>query len=576
MRNGEMKMRARAIVGGVIAGLACAACGGSDGATEPPAKSVASVALAPGSTTMLVGATTQLTAKLSASDGTTLTGRAITWSSSSSAVTVSSTGMVTGVAAGGPATITAMSESVSGTAQVTVLPLVASVGVTPASMTMVVGETTTLIATVRDDAGGVLTGRQVQWASSASAIATVSTTGVVTAIAAGGPLAITATSEGKVGTAQVTVVPPGTRVAAGIFHTCALRASGAANCWGSNLYGQLGDGTTSERLIPTAVAGGLSFTSLTTGNFHTCAIDRAGVAYCWGRNPDGQLGIGSTGNRSVPAAVSGGLSFKSIVANGDYVSTLQALNAGHTCGLTTSGAAYCWGYGRNGQLGDGAAQDRSTPTAVAGTLSFAQIAAGPRTTCGVTSDGVAYCWGFNGDGEVGDGTEVTRASPVPVSGGLRFRALSSGGGLLAHTCGVATSGAAFCWGANFDGELGDGTTTSRLVPTAVGGGLTFVAITTGGWAFEGHTCGLTAAGAAYCWGANDEGQLGNGSTLASVTPRPVAGGLTFTSITARWNQTCAMTAAGAVYCWGQNDAGQLGDGTRTNRGVPTLVALPSP
>ena len=157
---------------------------------------------------------------------------------------------------------------------------------------------------------------------------------------------------------------------------------------------------------------------------------------------------------------------------------------------------------------------------VAGGVSFAAVSAGSFYTCGVTVAGAAYCWGDNGLGQVGDGTTTTPgtgpSSPALVAGGVSFAAVSAG---FTHTCGVTAAGAAYCWGYNFFGDLGDGTTTDRSSPVLVAGGVSFAAVSAGDF----HTCGVTAAGAAYCWGDNTVGQLGDGtSTLpgADATNRP--------------------------------------------------------
>jgi len=188
----------------------------------------------------------------------------------------------------------------------------------------------------------------------------------------------------------------------------------------------------------------------------------------------------------------------------------------------------------------------------------------------VTTSGAAYCWGSNAFGQLGDGTTTQRLVPTPVAGGLTFTAVSAG---WWHTCGITTSGAAYCWGNN--GFLGDGTNTGRLVPTPVAGGLTFTTLSAG----PGETCGVTTSGAAYCWGYNAFGQLGDGTTANRLIPTPVAGGLTFTAVSAgvevETGHACGVTPGGAAYCWGaSNGAGALGDGTTTDRLVPTLVAFP--
>src|SRR5213593_4794512 len=189
-------------------------------------------------------------------------------------------------------------------------------------------------------------------------------------------------------------------------------------------------------------------------------------------------------------------------------------------------------------------------------LIFAAVNAGGYHTCGVTTAGAAYCWGANDAGQLGDATWTDHTSPVAVVGGLTFAAVSAG---LDHTCGVTTAGAAYCWGYNGSGLLGDGTTTPRTGPVAVLGGLTFAAVSAG----RDHTCGVTTAGAGYCWGRNDYSQVGDGTTTQRTSPVAVLGGLTFAVASAAWFYTCSVTTPGAAYCWGLNYSGQLGDGTTT-------------
>ena len=142
----------------------------------------------------------------------------------------------------------------------------------------------------------------------------------------------------------------------------------------------------------------------------------------------------------------------------------------HTCGTTTAGKAYCWGYGGEGALGNGTGTNRFSPRAVSGTRTYSRVFASGAHTCGVTNGGKAFCWGGNYSGELGDGTTSTRMTPVAVRGGLLFSQLSSHG---YHTCGVtADVGVGYCWGSNYNGQVGDATTTSpRLTPTRVAGAL---------------------------------------------------------------------------------------------------------
>lgn len=303
------------------------------------------------------------------------------------------------------------------------------------------------------------------------------------------------------------------QVSTGGSHTCALQSVvGAVYCWGANSSGQLGDGTTTDRSspVPVPTPAGRRFLTVSARGSHTCAVADSGETYCWGSNAYGQLGDGTTTNRLSPTLVSGGLGFVAVSAGW-----------GHTCALRNDGPVYCWGSNFNGELGDGTTTSQTSPTLVTGGIGFSSVSAGNGYTCGVSNvtPGSAYCWGWNAFGQLGDGTQVNRSSPTPVTGTLGFAAVSTG---LGHSCGLTPAGAAYCWGSGGSGELGDGTTTSRATPVLVAGGLTFARIATGGTSGEsivGYSCGVTTSGEAYCWGTSAYGALGNGaSSSSSATP----------------------------------------------------------
>lgn len=246
-------------------------------------------------------------------------------------------------------------------------------------------------------------------------------------------------------------------VDAGWVHTCALTMTGGVQCWGAN-GGRLGDGTTEHRATPGDVVGLTSgVAAVAPGLSHTCALTATGGVKCWGANSYGALGDGTTESRLTPVDVVGLTSGVVSVAAG----------SGHTCALTTTGAVKCWGVNNAGKLGDGTMEGYSTePVDVVGLSSgVSAIAAGTQHTCALTATGGAKCWGANYRGALGDGTPENRSTPVNVVGltsGVAAIAASTG-----RTCALTTAGRVKCWGENWYGQLGDGTRTHSFTPVDV-------------------------------------------------------------------------------------------------------------
>jgi len=280
---------------------------------------------------------------------------------------------------------------------------------------------------------------------------------------------------------------------------------------------------------------------------------------CWGINQYGQLGNGTTNNSSTPVDVTGLTSSVTAISAGGY----------HTCALTTGGGVKCWGDNGNGLLGDGTTTQRTTPVDVTGlTSGVTAIAAGTSHVCALTTGGDMKCWGANNTGQLGNGTTTNSSTPVAVTGLTSgVTAIAAGGYTIHHTCALTTSGVK-CWGINNAGQLGNGTTTNSSIPVAVTGltsGVT--AIAAGG----AYTCALTTGGV-KCWGVGAGSQLGNGATTNSPIPVAVTG-LTsgVTAIATGSFHACALTTGGNVKCWGTNTNGQLGDNTTNNSSIPVAV-----
>lgn len=401
-------------------------------------------------------------------------------------------------------------------------------------------------------------------------------------------------------------------------HTCVLMTTGDVQCWGRNTSGQVGDGTIIQRrLTPINVVGlAPDIEAISAGSSHTCALATSGSVQCWGSNLSGQLGNGTFSNSALPTVVVS-LSTPAIrIAAGGL----------HTCALLETGTVACWGRNEYGQLGDGTSGDGDDltrdnnspfPVSVIDLTGAIEIAAGGNHTCALLASGEMKCWGANASGELGDGTGgfdglPLRFSALPVEVCQSYdpiaeectevlregRAITAGSG---HTCALLFSSEVRCWGANFDGQVGDGTTIERPTPAVVcqtydqdaqqcEEPLSSISSVSAGSA---HTCALAEAGAARCWGDNDldYGQLGDGRQCGFTCPTPAdVMGLSseVISLATGHFHSCALLTAG-IQCWGKNLWSQLGSGVCCNdshvpvevvglgpKETPSATATPSP
>lgn len=358
------------------------------------------------------------------------------------------------------------------------------------------------------------------------------------------------------------------RLLTGEATACAIESDGHVACWGVNtIRWEFG---ASPMAIPGARAPVRApvplLASFATGvSSHFCGITPDSKAVCWGRGAFGQLGAGALGDSGNAAVnVRSGLRWTDL-----------AVGRLSTCGRSDDGLGLCWGANQHGEIGVAfitLGENTISPVEVDGGLRFRQIVPGWIHTCGIIDDGRLFCWGSNDRGQIGASTPdpQTQRTPVAVGPNLRFSEISLG---AKHTCGLATDGIAYCWGENFSGQLGDGTTTSRETPTAVATTVRFAHIATSSGFAGGsnvgllgatpgqiaHTCALTATGAAHCWGWNGSGQLGDGTTTTQPAPVPVGGSHVFDTIGLGGAYTCGITG-GTVWCWGSNALGQLGAG----------------
>ncbi len=364
-------------------------------------------------------------------------------------------------------------------------------------------------------------------------------------------------------------------VTMGASHACGLSTAGKAYCWGARVAGETGDGDPVEgtgirfnNKVPYAVAGGLTFAELSAGSGHTCGITTAGALYCWGSNAAGQIGDG--GSRGGPEGPHWRNVPVAIAPGMTFISV--AAGSGYTCAVAADGVTYCWGANDSQAASGGHAGAPSnilTPRDAQVGVALTEVyAGGNRATCGRTSAGAVYCWGSDSWGMLGDGpTQApSGAGPKQVAGSYQQVSIGSVSG-----CAVGTDQGMYCWGENHDGQVGyaasgDYHNDFTPAPVAIGAGLAWKQAAVG----SGFACGLTTSGAAYCWGLNSNGQAGIGSyTPRHPTPTAVTGGHVFASLSpnSKGSSMCGVTTANETWCWGYNIAYQLGTTT------PSIDAL---
>jgi alpha-tubulin suppressor-like RCC1 family protein len=379
------------------------------------------------------------------------------------------------------------------------------------------------------------------------------------------------------------------QVSLGGSHSSAITSEGRIFTWGSNNYGQLGDGTTTRRYTPTDITGyfglnsGETIVSVSLGLSHSTAITSEGRIFTWGRNQYGQLGDGSTTNRNTPTDITGQLDFNT----GESI-TGVSLGAVHSSVVSSAGRLFTWGQNDYGQLGNGTTTYGSIPTDITGQFSLiagetlTSVSLGSYHSSAITSGGRLFIWGQNSYGQLGNGTGTTLTTPTDITGhfnliaGETITRVSLG---FSHSSAITSEGRLFTWGFNNYGQLGDGTTTYKLNPTdimgrfSLGSDETIVSISLG----HSHSIAITSEGRLFTWGWNQYGQVGDGTTTDRYTPTEITSqfisytGETITGVSLAGSLSSAITSEGRLFIWGQNDYGQLGDGTTSSSSVPKHI-----
>ena len=343
------------------------------------------------------------------------------------------------------------------------------------------------------------------------------------------------------------------QIAAGDSHSLAIKEDGSVWAWGNNYYGQLGDGSTTNKTNPVLVAGLSNVAMIAAGDAHSLALKVDGSVWAWGRNNYGQLGNGSTTNKTSPFQVAG-LSNVAMIAAGSY----------HSLALKDDGSVWVWGYNGFGQLGDGSNTNKSSPVQVPGLSSVSMIASGNYHSLAIKDDTSVCAWGYNRYGQLGDGSTTNKTSPVHVAELSNVVMITAGRHL---SLGLKDDGSVWAWGYNYYGQLGDGSTTNKTSPVQVSGLSNVLMIASG----DSHSLGLKDDGSVWAWGINGSGQLGDGSTTNKTNPVQLPGLSNVAMIAAGFYNSLAIKDDGSVWAWGINNSGQLGDGSTTNKSSPVQM-----
>lgn len=469
---------------------------------------------------------------------------------------------VTACGGGGGSTATVGSTN-------TTAPTLVSLVVTPADATIAFGATQqfAVAGTYSDGSVKDLT-KTAKWASGNAAVSIVATTGLASGVA-NGTATISATVDALTASTTLTSKASFTAVAAGGAHTVALKSDGSLLAWGKNLAGQLGDGTTLDKSVPTQVGTIKTWAKIAAGEFHTVAIRADGTLWAWGFNQFGQLGDGTFVNKSAPTKIGTGTTW-----------TAVATGKSHTVALKKDGTLWAWGSNAEAQLGDGSVNPRNAPVQVGVVNRFftnwTAVAAGDKHTIGRRADGTIWSWGDNSHGQLGllaltdplVPTQVNLPAQIGPDTSNRWVSVAAGSG---HSLAIRSDGALFAWGANGFGQLGIDLVTSDLgIPTQVGVDTHWAVVTAG----SDHNLAIKTDGALWAWGANSQGQLGDGTTFDRALPLRIGSENTWLVLAPGRAHSFAFKADNSLWGWGRNEEGQLGNGTTSTLPVTVPTQLP--
>ncbi len=354
-----------------------------------------------------------------------------------------------------------------------------------------------------------------------------------------------------------------TKISAGAFHSLGLKSDGTVLAWGRDNQGQLGDGFgLDDKPTPVPVSGAIGIIAVAAGGYHSLALKSDGTVLAWGSDARGQLGNNAAlDDKPTPVPVLG-------------ATNIIAISAGyfHSLALKSDGTMLAWGWSGGGQIGDGSVNTAiSTPVPVLGATGIIAISAGGQHSLALKSDNTVLAWGVDSKGQLGDDAALNhKTTPVPVLGLTAITAISAGGD---HSLARKSDGTMLAWGSDDYGQLGDDATlVYKPTPVSISGTTSIAAISAG----AEISLALKSDNTVFAWGQDDKGQLGNDVTLANnPIPVSVSSATSISAISAGGYHSLALKSDGKMLAWGYDDVGQLGDDTALiNKPMPVSVFLP--